>query len=76
MTGKTIYYAHGSGDGVLGVFTNVKKAYGIAKLYGATKVSYAQACKALKAGDVLDLGNGATISPLTLNLDVYTGKTV
>tara|TARA_R110002020_G_scaffold436005_1_gene646209 strand:- start:56 stop:289 length:234 start_codon:yes stop_codon:yes gene_type:complete len=52
---KKVYKVHGSEDGTLGIFSNVKRAYERAIQYGEDVVdsnrkveSYAKVCKALK----------------------------
>ena len=52
---KKVYKVHGSEDGTLGIFSNVKRAYERAIQYGDNEASderkvesYAKVCKALK----------------------------
>lgn len=54
---KKVYLVHGSEDGTLGIFSNIKKAYERAVQYGdddtsdSRKVeSYAHVCKRLRKG--------------------------
>tara|TARA_R110002167_G_scaffold229259_1_gene434589 strand:+ start:172 stop:405 length:234 start_codon:yes stop_codon:yes gene_type:complete len=52
---KKVYLVHGSEDGVIGIYSNVKRAYERAIQYGDNEASderkvdsYAKTCKALK----------------------------
>lgn len=46
---KTVYVVRGSEDGVLGVYTTIKRAYRVASKYAENNTpSYQAACKALR----------------------------
>ena len=54
-TMKKVYLVSGNQDGILGIFTNIKKAYARSVEYGGgsastneTVMTYAKTCKALK----------------------------
>tara|TARA_R110000803_G_scaffold20245_2_gene52387 strand:+ start:291 stop:518 length:228 start_codon:yes stop_codon:yes gene_type:complete len=57
---KKVYLVHGSEDGTIGIYSNVKKAYAQAVAYGewcdGRKVdSYAKVCKSLKKSGHADV---------------------
>lgn len=57
---KKVYLVHGSEDGILGVFSNIKRAYARAVEYGTCSdnievLSYAKTCKALNTSGYADV---------------------
>lgn len=57
MTNKKLYLVRGSEDGTIGIYSNVKKAYEVAKTYvewekNRNVLTYSQVCKDLKVNRV------------------------
>jgi hypothetical protein len=79
MSNKMVYVVTGSEDGLLGVFGNVKAAYGVAKKYcgeDAPVKSYSLVLKtlrSLRSANVCDYGSRVTayITSCYFNEEVY-----